>query len=364
MRTRNIKSLRVLVVEPYFGGSHKIFLTELKRHLPSFEFVFLTLPPRKWKWRMRMAAPFMAVQLPASQHVDVILCSTFIDVACLRGLAPAWVQHIPVLTYFHENQFAYPVQHKSGDEFHYGLINYLSALASDGVAFNSNYNFTTFIQGCRSIEKRSPDMDFSQIDSISEKSRVLYPGMDFQDLDKIKSMRLKGATCFVWNHRWEFDKNPNGFFKPFFKLHKKGIPFKLILLGESFQRYPEVFDTAHDLLGDQILHFGFAENRTTYLSWLKKGDVVVSTANHEFYGMAVIEAVRAGCRPVLPKRLSYPELFPSQYLYRSEGDLYQQLRELCLRGDEMRVTNSEELTDAFSWQGLALQYKEWLTAYV
>jgi len=37
---------------------------------------------------------------------------------------------------------------------------------------------------------------------------------------------------------------------------------------------------------------------------------VLSTARHEFFGIAVVEALLAGCLPWLPDRLSYPELLP------------------------------------------------------
>jgi len=95
------EDLRVLVLEPYYGGSHRAFLTGLRR-LP-FELHFMTFPARKWKWRMRLAAPFYAQKLhETGQRFDRILCSTFVDVAAFRGLAPAWVKGVPLLTYFHE----------------------------------------------------------------------------------------------------------------------------------------------------------------------------------------------------------------------------------------------------------------------
>jgi glycosyltransferase involved in cell wall biosynthesis len=365
MRIKNTNRLRVLLLEPYYGGSHKIFLHELKRHLLSFEFVFLTLPARKWKWRMRMAAPWAALQLPCERHVDLILCSTFIDVACLRGLGPGWLQDVPILTYFHENQFAYPVQKNDPRDFHFGLNNYLSALASDGLAFNSQYNLAGFLKGCQGIEKRAPDMDIDSREQIRRKSRVLYPGMDFSILDNLAAVPAQDVTTFVWNHRWEHDKNPEGFFKPFFRLQEKNIPFKLIILGQSFQRNPDIFAEARIRLASHIRHYGYVEDRSSYLALLKEADVIISTAYHEFYGMSVIEAVRAGCRPLLPKRLSYPELFPAKYLYKSDADLYQHLRYFCLhRNGLLADGESAALTDQFSWTQLTTRYEEWLREYV
>lgn len=44
---------------------------------------------------------------------------------------------------------------------------------------------------------------------------------------------------------------------------------------------------------------------------------LLSTAAHEFQGLAVLEAVASGCLPVVPDRLAYPEIFPARFRYRS-----------------------------------------------
>jgi glycosyltransferase involved in cell wall biosynthesis len=54
-----------------------------------------------------------------------------------------------------------------------------------------------------------------------------------------------------------------------------------------------------------------------YHRWLSAADIVVSTAEHEFQGLAVMEAVISGCLPLAPDRLVYPELYPQQFLYES-----------------------------------------------
>ena len=65
-------------------------------------------------------------------------------------------------------------------------------------------------------------------------------------------------------------------------------------------------------LGDRLVWSGFAE-RDRYVALLNDSDIVVSTADHEFFGISVVEAVAAGCFPVLPNRLSYPELIPRNF---------------------------------------------------
>ena len=350
---------KVLVLEPYYGGSHKNFLTGLATQLP-FAFDFLTLPARKWKWRMRLSAPFFAGKLPAKRVYDTIICSTFVDVATLRGLGPSWLADVPILTYFHENQFAYPVQVDDERDFHFALTNLTTALSSDRIAFNSSYNLHSFLQGAEKIIKKAPDMKMDLLQGLRQKSSVLHPGIDFSELDNLTENAKNSSSppIVVWNHRWEHDKNPEMFFQALYELDDMGEEFQVLILGQSFQRKPEVFGEARKKLNHRFLHFGYAEERRTYLRYLQKATVVVSTALHEFYGIAVIEAVRAGCRPLLPNRLSYPELFPAEFLY--EDDSLVKRLQASLGKESIDPLQARALTDRFSWHTLAKSYAEWI----
>ena len=150
--------LRVLVLEPYYGGSHRGFIEGLTRNIP-FAFTVIRMPARKWKWRMRLAAPHFADELRREgKRYDRVLCSTFVDVAALRALGPGWLSEVPVLTYFHENQFAYPVQSEDERDIHFALTNMTTAMASDSLAFNSQYNLDEFLKGIKDLLRRAPDM--------------------------------------------------------------------------------------------------------------------------------------------------------------------------------------------------------------
>ncbi|MCW5209466.1 DUF3524 domain-containing protein [Desulfobulbus sp. US1] len=43
----------ILLLEPYYGGSHKAFLIGLQQQL-DYRFTLLSLPARKWKMRMQL----------------------------------------------------------------------------------------------------------------------------------------------------------------------------------------------------------------------------------------------------------------------------------------------------------------------
>lgn len=310
---------------------------------------------------MRFSAPYFARILSAAKRYDAVLCSTFVDVATLRGLGPLWLREVPVLTYFHENQFVYPVQAEHERDLHFAVTNLTTALASDRVAFNSCYNMESFFKGCSEIEKINPDMKTGFISELRKKSVVLYPGLDFAGIDGTSSRagREGNSPVIIWNHRWEYDKNPDFFFQTLFQLDELKGDYKLVILGQAFSQQPEIFEKTRQKLGHRLLHMGYVPERNKYYQWLREGALVISTASHEFYGMSVIEAVRAGCRPLLPKRLSYPELFPAEFLYDDEK-LLPRLKDGLLdkRLDDARA---RELTDRFSWAALAGRYKDWLS---
>jgi glycosyltransferase involved in cell wall biosynthesis len=350
---------RLLVLEPYYGGSHRIFLEGLARHL-DFAWERLTLPARNWKWRMRLAAPHFADLLQRAEPCETVLCSTFIDVATLRGLGPAWLRRVPVLAYFHENQFAYPVQNEDGRDVHFALTNLTTALASDRLAFNSRYNLETFLTGSEDLLRQGCDIGFPDLRArLAAKAEVLPPGLAFEEIDAEPRRPSAGPPVIVWNHRWEHDKDPESFFAALFALDRTGVDFRLIVLGESFRQVPPVFAEAAARLGHRLLHCGYARSRREYAQWLRQGDIVVSTARHEFFGLAVLEAVRAGCRPLLPARLSYPELFPAEFLYK-DGELPAALKRELSAFRPLSSARAGELTDRFSWPALAPRYREWL----
>jgi len=317
--------------------------------------------------RMQLSAPWFVSkieELPLhKRRFDTVLCSTFVDVGMLRALLSrleGWNSNTRFLTYFHENQFVYPRQ--PGDKFFYPFtaINFNSALASDAIAFNSHFNRESFLNNCTKYVKAAADMELSwALDALKGKSDVLYPGIDFAAIDNSGAKPYNRVPVIIWNHRWEHDKNPEEFFHGLAELEDEGVDFKLILLGQSFPACPECFENARIRFKKKIVHSGFAESYSEYVSLLQQGDIVVSTSLHEFYGIAVIEALRAGCVPVLPARLSYPELFENSFLY-DKGQFVNQLRKAVLSRGRLETAEVKRLTDKFSWHILAGRYEEWL----
>lgn len=366
MRIKAYEKKRVLVIEPYYGGSHRLFLEGLRNHIPA-EYSFLTLPPRKWKMRMQLSFVWLAAEvekmIACKRKFDVVLSSTFVDLAAFRSLVTSldkWNRKARFCTYFHENQFAYPGRVKEKELYQFQAMNFTSALVSDRVAFNSSYNMKSFYENCTKYLHKAVDMNIEDImERIRKKSSVLYPGLDFTDLDALPSESLNDPPVIIWNHRWEHDKNPEEFFSALYAIQDQGIPFKLIVVGQSFRDKPACFKEARRRLDNRILHFGYVKSRHEYVRLLKRADIVVSTARQEFFGISILEAVRAGCTPLLPDKLSYPELFAEKFLYR-KGELLMRLRELLCERVVLSNTEKDELTDKYVWQACGHLYERWL----
>ncbi|MEZ6196294.1 MAG: DUF3524 domain-containing protein [Planctomycetota bacterium] len=357
--------MRVLLLEPYDGGSHRRFLDELTREL-DLDVLRLSRPARAWKWRMRFAAPDFAARLralrAADRRFDLVIASTFLDLAAFRALAPAEIARRPHLLYFHENQFAYPAQREDERDLHFGVTNFQSALAAERCLFNSRHNLESFLDAAADLARRAPDMDLtSLVPDVRSRSAVLPVPLDLRAEPPCAAPRPAGPPLVLWNHRWEHDKDPEAFFRVVETVAARGLDFEVAVAGESFARRPAVFDEAPARLGARLVHHGFLPSRADYLSLLRRSALCVSTARHEFQGLAVLEAAAQGAHLLLPDRLSYPELFPDLARYRDEEDLLSRLAAFVAAPPPVDPDLVARAID-FSWERLAPRWREELEA--
>ena len=313
---------------------------------------------------MQLSAPWFAecVANMAERDFTAVLCSTFVDVAVLKALLltlPGWNRKCRFCTYFHENQFVYPLQDEEKSRFQFTSINFTTALVSEKIAFNSQYNRDSFFTSCASYLNKNKEIDLSaSFAGIKLKSTVIYPGIELGKSPQ-REREKSAPPVICWNHRWEHDKNPDDFFYALAELEENGYDFRIVVLGQSFRHEPPVFAWARKRLKKRINHFGFVDSRQEYLAWLGRSDIVVSTAHHEFFGIAVIEAVHAGCIPLVPDRLSYPELYSQEYRY-CEGELLLKLKKLLAGFSHKELPRCSLETKQFEWSVLLPHYEEWL----
>src|SRR5262249_9205673 len=287
------RTLRVGAIEPYFGGSHAHFLRDLQR-FSAHSIELFTLPARQWKWRVRGAALQLArdVNRAATESAggfDAFLCSDFVNVPDFRALLAPHLRALPVPYYLHENQMTYPLSPDEEFDPYFGFTNILSCLSAEAVVFNSDFHRREFLERLPKFLPRLPNYDPRWVaDTIAAKAEVLPLGLDVAALEQGQRGKASGDAPprILWNHRWEFDKQPEMFFVALEALAGSGVPFPVAAIGESFGRGPPVFDTARARLGSRIGRFGFIESRADYLRCLWDADVVVSTARQEFFGIA------------------------------------------------------------------------------
>lgn len=347
------------------------------------------MPGRFWKWRMHGAALTMArrtrEEFRSEDPPDIVLASDMLDLASYLGLCRDLLGGRPSLLYMHENQLGYPQADPEADwsasrrrrsarrDAHYAFCNLSACLAADGVCWNSAYNRDSFLAALPGFLGGFPDArELEAVAVVAGKSQLLPLGLDLASLDAARpALRRPGPTRIVWNHRWEHDKNPEAFFDAVFELQAEGLEFELILLGESFVREPAAFSEARRALGSRILQYGHVPTRHEYAAWLWDGDIVVSTARHEFFGAAVCEAIRCGCRPVLPDALAYPEVIPPgsqpEILYPA-GQFVAALRQAILQVSEAPdLLARPELREALGhldWSRMAQRYDDRIDATV
>ncbi len=299
----------VCLVEPFYGGSHRAWADGFAAH-SMHDVRLVTLPAENWRWRMRGGAVTLADQVgdlcAGGYRPDAVIVSDMIDLALFRELTqPHWGRPFTVL-YMHENQLAYPSQ--KGTAVAFPWINWSSALAADEIWFNSRHHLETFFELLPGLFRRFPDGPHDgPVEGVRANAVVMPVGVEVLAFSPAVS---SGPARIVWNHRWEHDKRPDRFMKAVASLGE--LDFEVALCGEERLGGDPARDDFVARLGGRVVWDGFAD-RSTYVELLNGADLVVSTADHEFYGVSVVEAMAAGCCPVLPERLSYPELVPVGY---------------------------------------------------
>ncbi len=330
--------MRVLFLDPYHAGSHRAFARGWRDH-SVHDIVILELPGRHWKWRMRHGAWTLAQRAgELSAHFDVVVTTDMLDLAAWRGFAAPALAALPVVSYFHESQLSYPAPHDGPRDLHFAFTNLFSAAAADEVWFNSAYHRDRLLADFRALLARMPDFaPGDALERIGKRSHVAYPGFALA-ADPCPRPASSSNPCHIlWAARWEQDKAPTTFFAALTELRSRGIDFTVSVIGSGSESPP--FAAARAELGDRVVDWGWQPSRTDYEAALARADVVVSTAEHEFFGIAMVEAVAAGAFPLLPRRLAYPEVFANFPVDgRDDGfhdgtaaNLSDRLSELCRR---------------------------------
>lgn len=321
--------MRVLLLSAYAAASHVHWQHCLEDMFPAWEWQVLTLPPRHFAWRIRGNPLYWALEEAEklSESYDLLIATSMVDLATLRGLVPS-LATIPSVVYFHENQFEYPQGKQQPSLLEAQMVSIYSALAADGLLFNSQYNMRTFLRGCSGLMARLPDRVPPGLPALLEKkSSVLAVPCDKPLVTEAgegapwtQSGSDERPLRLCWLGRFEHDKGPEGLLRILQRLEQEELNYELAVTGQQFRQSPAVFDEIEESFQHRLVQFGYAESREDYSALLAAADIVLSTSLHEFQGLAVLEAVACGCLPVVPDRLVYPEIYPPQFVYATDGE--------------------------------------------
>ncbi len=317
-------ALKILLLSAYDADSHRRWYRGLQAQFPHYEWTVLSLPARYFSWRVRgnsLSWAFGQRQI-LQKHYDLLIATSMVDLSALRGFVPS-LAALPTLVYFHENQFAYPDSGHTKNNVEPQILNLYTALSADVVVFNTEFNRDSFFQGAQRLLRKLPDhVPDGLLDLLHSCARVLPVPLENDCFDPVSGLETvwpevdgKRPLRLLWAARWEYDKGPDLLLAILRALRARSVDFQLCLLGQSFRQVPEPLTTIRAEFARELVQYGHEPDLTRYRQWLASADMVLSTALHEFQGLAVLEAMAQGCSPVLPNRVSYPELAAGHFLY-------------------------------------------------
>ena len=312
--------MKILLLSPYDAISHRYWYSGLVAQFVQHDFTIVTLPARYFSWRFRGNSLSLAFDSRLDGDWDLIVATSMTDLSALVGMRPA-LAGIRSLLYFHENQFAYPEQGDTQHQVERQMTSLYAALAADQLVFNSLFNQSTFLAGVQQLLTRLPDhVPAGLADKLRRKARVL-PVPLWSDSFVQAPTRGAARLSIVWNHRWEYDKGVDELLDLVTLLLASDLNFEFHLIGQSFRHIPPALVRVRTLLSDagRLGASGYIASRADYIALLHSAHVVLSTAIHEFQGIAVLEAIAAGCLPVVPDALAYQDFIPVTWRYADQA---------------------------------------------
>ncbi len=298
----------ILLLSAYGAASHRTWADWLERCHPEFAWQRLELPGRHFRWRIRGNPLSWLDALPA-RPPDRIMATSMVDLATLRGLHPG-LAAVPSWYYFHENQFAYPVSARQSASVEPQVVQLYGALCAERLLFNSGFNRDSFLDGADALLRRMPDRVPGGVRARLASKCAILP----VPIVPMAPARERDPRLILWNHRWEYDKDPALFADAVIALAERGHDFRLALLGGRPARPPPALARLRERLPERIV----ADRRVAgdaYRELLGRAGIAISTARHEFQGLAMLEAASAGARPLVPDALCYPEQYPAACRY-------------------------------------------------
>ncbi len=274
----------------------------------------------------------------------------------------------PSLVYFHENQFAYPPSQQQRQSIEPCILNLYTAMAAERLLFNSQYNLSSMRQGAESLLRRLPDyVPTEQVMAGLQRATVLPVGID----PVAPARRAAGdRLSLLWNHRWEYDKGPALLLAVVKACAARRLPLDIHIVGQQFRHSPPEFQAIRRCIDNSetlaLASWGYIQARADYRALLEQCDVVLSTALHDFQGLSVLEAVAAGCSPLLPDRLCYPEYYGGKVCYGGAGteqEAAAAVDALVQRLAQKRAgLLSAPMVEELFWPALVPRYREALHA--
>lgn len=313
-----------------------------------------------------------------SQHgePDVVVATDMVDLASYLGLCrsivPGGLGNAATVLYLHENQFTQPASPNgvgASRGRHLAWNNWRSLVAADHVWSNSQWQLDSMLAALRRLLEDAPDgaEQLPVLESLRNRCSVQPVGCDLTDLlaerrddprDGVATTRETTEVPLVlWNHRWSHDKGLETAVRSLRTLADEGIGFEVAVVGEDDHHDPSRGESMLAPIADRIVSRGWLP-LTDYRRLLVGADVVVACPLQENFGISAVEAVAAGCVPVVPDDLSFPETIDEPALRYPSGRLTTRLREVLSDLDGYRALTGpcRGRLARFDWPTVAAAY--------
>lgn len=183
-----------------------------------------------------------------------------------------------------------------------GLLQIIGTIAADAVAVNSEHTRTMMVESFGKV------LSEDRIRKILDKTTLHRFGLVDEPLLS-KEVREYEKPVVVYNHRMELYKQPDKTADVLRELRDAGYDFEVWLtqhIGQSSSKMP-----ADRLVGDP--------DYDTYIDNIAVPAINTINSKHETFCISMLDSMALGHLPVVPNRVTFPEIVPDGYPFVFES---------------------------------------------
>lgn len=208
------------------------------------------------------------------------------------------------------------------------------------------------------------DMELVKQIAPIQKIHLIPNGIDYETLSRFNSNE-RNPDLLVSVGRLAENKRYDRLLHTFSYILKERTSAKLAIIGPDWGEKTRLQQLARKLQIEHSVEFLGSVSNDILWDYLKRARIWVSSTQYESFGVALLEAMAAGCIPVVQPLFSFKQLLSKNYQFFTDFDKPENAANMILSAMNYSSSQYEDiardiknLAAKYSWQKISMEFNK------